>query len=289
MAEPLPKHRAVVRMPCWANDKQVRAIHDEIAQVAGMPKIRVLSAFGNLEDADLEGLLTVPRWGRIQLISFKTADITVTLEDNPGRSAVIEWTEPRASTGARLKAMVRDCVKWWMLPCFGWAVALILFVAFLTWVELERREYDRQAEIRLTAEREEQAKRLEALKAKYGEAELQRLIDEARKRQPAKPVPASPQRSPFSPSGWVVLGVMVVLVGLIWPHALRALILMLVSPFLLFWLLGRLYRRLFPAFIFVFDSTPNAYPVRMFVSSIVTLGQIGGLVVTTINLVRLFS
>ena len=133
-----PNQHSVVRMPCLANDRQVRAIHDEIAVVAGKPTITVVSAFGKVETTDLERLLTVPRWGRISLISFKTADLAVMLENNAGRCAIIEGSKTDEATGARLREMVRDCRKWWMVPCFGWAVLVVLGLALVTWGELGR-------------------------------------------------------------------------------------------------------------------------------------------------------
>jgi len=82
---------------------------------------------------------------------------------------------------------------------------------------------------------------------------------------------------------------MVGTVGWIWPQIWRGLFLTLVSPFLLLGLIGRAYRRLFPAFIFRFDSTPNAYPMRAILSGGVTIGQILTAVLAAVNFVKLLS
>lgn len=86
-----------------------------------------------------------------------------------------------------------------------------------------------------------------------------------------------------------MLAAMAGLVGWIWPRIWRGLFLALVSPFPLVGLLGRAYKRLFPALIFKFDSTPNAYPMRAILSGAVTIGQIITAVLAAMNFAKLES
>jgi hypothetical protein len=245
---------ARVWMPCRANDRQIRDLHDLLKEHCGEPTVLIASRnWPTPEQTTIEDAIVKTRWGRIRTLLLVTPTVRIALADAPGATVRISWAAERQEVGRRLLAMTKDWRKWWLLIGYP---EVVLMAFFLVLGSLLYSGYKQEARI-VEGRRSAAQAHNERLRAEVGEERFKVLLREAEGRTEARA--RSPAESPAQRFPWwaslLILGGMFAFVAWMYPVTLRIWLL----PALPILLVNAFVTRVFPAFWFDTTSTPNAY------------------------------